>query len=121
MADEISLTVQFNYANGSAKVLVNPGAIKRDQAAVGLWAPIVTVAATEEDLLPVDISTLGYIVLLNLDPTNFVTYGAKDTTMKALGRLEAGDIAVLRLEPGITLRWIADTAPVQVQVWLFED
>ncbi len=124
MADEISLTVQLNYANGDAKLLVNPGAIKITQSTLGLHAPIVTVnSSVEEDLAIGDIGTLGLLTLRNTDPTNYVTYGTKTSTggMLAFGRIEASEVATLRLEPGTTVRWQANTAAVKVQVWLLED
>jgi hypothetical protein len=41
--------------------------------------------------------------------------------MVVMGRLKAGESVVLRLEPGITFRWIANTAAVKVQTKLFND
>ena len=68
-----------------------------------------------------DVSTLGWLVLQNLDTTNYVTYGPDSTGMVDFGRIEAGEIAVLRLEPGITIKAQANTAAVDLLVKVFED
>ena len=124
MANEQKVNTSVTVENGNMKHTISPGQIQMDQAAQGAWAPVVSVSTSEEDLLPVDISTLGLLFLRNLDATNYVTYGPKTTggSMQSYGRLEATDmIHSVRLEPGITMRWQANTANVKVQVWLFED
>lgn len=123
MAGTISLKVLMNLVNGVHKeTFGSSNNITIVQDAIGAHAPVVTVGfAAEEDLPIGDISTLGWLFLQNLDSTNYVTYGPKDTTMKAFGRIEPGEYAALRLEPGITLRWQANTGNVKVKVMLLED
>ena len=120
MADELKVTITANLENGEDKQTWNHGQDKITQAAIGGHGGIVSVGTSEEDLAIGDVGTLGWLFLRNLG-VNYVTYGPKDTTMKAFGRLEAGEEAALRLEPGITLRWQANTAAVKVKVWLLED
>jgi len=51
-----------------------------------------------------------------------VQYGPKSSgSMVAIGRIEAGEIHAFRLEPGITLRWVANTAGCLVDLRIFED
>ena len=58
----------------------------------------------------------------NLDATNYVQYGPKSSgSMVAVGRIEAGEIHAFRLEPGITLRWVANTSAVLVDLRIYED
>ena len=123
MAGTVTLKVLATILNGShSEVFGSSNNITIVQDAIGAHAPVVTVGfAAEEDMPIGDVSVLGWLFLKNLDSTNFVTYGPKDTTMKAFGRIEPGEYAALRLEPGITLRWQADTADVQVKVLLLED
>ena len=120
MADELKVTITASLENGADKTTWNHGQKSITQTAIGGHGGIVVVGTSEEDLAIGDVGTLGWIFLRNLG-VNYVTYGAKDTTMKALGRLEAGEEAALRLEPGVTLRWIANTASVKVKVWITED
>lgn len=95
-----------------------------DQAAIGQHSTIVTVGfAAEEDMPVGDISVLGLLILRNLDATNFVTWGPKSGgVMVPLGRLKPqGEPAYIRLEPGITLTWQADTGDCKVKMLLLED
>lgn len=122
MANEITITKSIVINNPPHKETINPGQIRIDQNAIGIEAPIVIVGTTEENLDPGDIGTEGILIIQNLDDTNYVRYGVDDSgTMKGLGRLKAGECHDFRLDPGVTLRWVANTADVKVKVWLLED
>ncbi len=122
MADEISLTVLARVENGNFKDRVDHGQLKFDQAAIGAQSAVVSVGTSEEDVVTGDISTLGWCLMRNLDATNYVTYGPKSgAAMVGLGRLESGEVHMLRLEPGITIRWVADTAAVLIDLRIYED
>jgi len=84
---------------------------------------VVVGQAAEEDLpIAADIATLGWCSIHNLDPTNFVRIGPKSGgVMVPYHRLKPGDRHVLRLEPGITIRWKADTADCKVRIRVFND
>ncbi len=85
------------------------------------YAPVVIVGTSEEDLLVGDVTTVGWLYLKNLDAANYVQWGPKSAgSMVAIGRLKAGCSAWIQMEPGVTLRWIANTAPVKVQVKLWD-
>lgn len=121
MADEIKLTIQGSLTNGKLSETFAPGQISITQTTQGSHGSTVSVGTSEEDLSVGDISTLGLLFLRNLDSTNYVTYGPKSAgAMVAMGRIKAGEVAALRLEPGITLRWQANTAAVKVKVLLLE-
>ena len=123
MANELKVTVSSTLTNGNLKEVFTPGAIQVDQATIGSHAPTVSVGTSEENLAVGDVSVLGWIFLRNLDTTNYVEWGASATTptLATIGRLEAGEVAAFRMEPGVTLRWKADTATVKVKVLLLED
>jgi len=122
MANEITLNVAFQTIKGNHKEVFAPGQKSYDQSTQGAHAPVVSVGTSEEDLSVGDIGTLGWLVLHNLDTTNYVQWGPKSGgSMVAIGRIKAGEIAVLRLEPGITLRWVANTAACKVKVLLLEN
>lgn len=122
MADEIQLTLSGTVTNGAFKDTISGETLKINQAAIGLHSPIVIVGTVEEDLAIGDITTLGWLYLKNLDAANYVTWGPKSgAVMVSLGRIRANEFAVLRLEPGITLRWLANVAPVKVLVKLYQD
>jgi hypothetical protein len=74
-----------------------------------LLSKVVSVTTSETDLTTTEITTLGWAWIENLDATNYVQYGPKSAgAMVTMGRLEAGEWALLWLEPGIPIRWRAD-------------
>lgn len=121
MANEIKISISATLTNGLLSDSFNTGQLSITQATLGAHTPVVTVGTSEEDLAVGDISTLGFLLIRNLDSANYVTYGPKSSgSMVAFGRIRAGEAAVIRLEPGITLTWQANTAPVKVLTKLWE-
>lgn len=122
MANEIKINFGVTYANGALSDAVAPYTANVNQTTQQFHGTVVSVGTSEEDLAIGDIATLGYLYLKNIDPTNYVQYGPKSgASMVAFGRLKAGESAMLRLEPGITLRWIANTAAVKVLAKIYND
>lgn len=122
MAGTLSLKIYGTLVNGEQSLAFGSNtADSVVQTGQGTHAGVAVVGTSEEDLGIGDISTLGYLYIKNLDSTNFITYGPKSGgVMIDFGRLRAGEHAVIRLEPGITLRWVADTANVKVEFLLME-
>ncbi len=122
MADEIVITVLAELTNGNFKDRIDHGQQKFDQTAIGASSNVVNVGTSEEDVSVGDVTTLGWCFVRNLDTTNYVTWGPKSSgSMVAVGRIEAGEVICFRLEPGVTLRWIANTASCLVDIRIFED
>jgi hypothetical protein len=121
MADEITIQLFAQLVNGLLKDTFAPGQITPNQTTQGMHSAVVVVGfAAEEDLTIGDVATAGWIILHNLDSTNFVTYGPKPATMEAFGKLNAGEFALFYLASGVTLRWQANTANVKVKVHIWE-
>lgn len=122
MANEIKLTPQLTYASGLLKLSFAPGQKSYTQTTQQAHATVVSVGTAEEDMPVGDVATNGWLVLYNLDATNFVKYGPKSAgAMIEFGRLRTGEFAMLRLASGVTNRWIADTAACKVQMLLLND
>lgn len=122
MADEITVQLSVQVKNLEFENTFAPGSTKMSQAAQGFHGPVVTVGTTEEVMPTGDISTLGLLVMKNLDAANFVTVGVSTGgPMYPFERVEAGDSSVMRLEPGVIIRWKADTGAVKMQLMLHED
>lgn len=122
MANEINITLSARIENGAFKDRIDSTGLAFDQATLGGHRPVVSVGTSEEDLTVGDVATLGWCYLRNLDATNYVTYGPKSSgSMVAMGRLEPGEIAIFRLDPSVTVRWVADTAACKVDVRIYED
>jgi hypothetical protein len=123
MADELRVTMATRLDSGNLKDQIRSETLVIDQATAALISKVVAVTTSETDLDTTGITTLGWAYLKNLDATNYVQYGPKNVSnaMQAFGRLEAGEAALFRLEPGITLRWIANTATCNVLVKVYAD
>lgn len=122
MANEIQTKLRVACKNGYFDQKFEPPQIAADQTAQGAHAPVVIVGTSEADLDFGDLATPGVICLRNLDADNYVTYGpSSGGSMVGFLELPPGDVARLRLSrTGPTWRWIADTAPVKVQVFALE-
>tara|TARA_B100000029_G_scaffold277293_1_gene271755 strand:- start:3537 stop:3905 length:369 start_codon:yes stop_codon:yes gene_type:complete len=122
VAEELAITILSTLTNGNFKDRVDHGQQKFDQTAIGAASNVVSVGTSEEDVTTGDLSTLGWCFMRNLDATNYVTYGPKSSgSMVGMGRIEAGEVHAFRLEPGITLRWAANTATCLVDLRIYED
>ena len=122
MADEITIAINGTISNGNLSQTFNKGSLSITQTNRESDGGVESVATSEEDLTIANITTNGWLFLRNLDATNYITYGPKSGgAMVALGKLKAGEVACLRLYPGVTLRWIADTAAVKVEWLLWGD
>jgi len=80
---------------------------------------IMTVGTTEESPTFTDITTNGWLLIENLDSTNYVQWGVATTVFT--GRIAAGKVALLQLEPGKTLFLKANTAACRVRIILIGD
>ena len=114
MSNEIKTSVGLNVTNGNFKfTFSNQGSY--NQTTLGGDSGIVTVSTTASTLTYADVSTEGMMLLQNLDSTNYVTYGpASGGTIVNFGRINPGEVHLLRLTPGITFKWQAHTAACQV-------
>lgn len=122
MANEITLNVSMAVVNAKLKASFAPGTLQVTQAAVGGHFPIISVGTSDEAIDDGDVGTLGYVAFRNLDSTNYVDIGPDSGgAIVPMIRLEAGDVAIMRVKPGITMRAQANTAAVKLQMFLLED
>lgn len=119
MANEIRLSTNVNITNGNFKY--NRTISKQiDQANVGGGNPgTVSIGTTEETINFGDIATEGLIVMENLDTTNYIQWGF--STGVYGGRMEAGEPAIFRAEPGLTLYVKSNTATCKAYIGCMED
>jgi len=123
MADELTVNISAQLLNGNLDRAFTKTGLQFTQDAQGANGVVVSIGSgAEEDIVHAEIGTLGWCFLFNLDDTNFVTYGPNSAgSMVPFGRIEAGEPAAFRLEPGITIRAQADTAAVELDVLILED
>ena len=121
MANEITTVLRLNVANGNYtdQFLAAPAIT---QNTLGAASGVQTIGTSAENLAVGDVATLGMFAITNLDSTNYVTYGPDDSgTQKTFGRLSPGESAIMRLQPGITVKLTANTAPVKIKYLLLND
>lgn len=120
MANEISVAARLRVLNGSLSFDLNLGTVTFDQAAVGGPTPgYLTIGTTEESVAFGELGTEGWMIMQNLDETNYVEWGFATTVYG--GRLEAGEPALFRLNPSTTLYLKANTAACKVVIYALED
>jgi hypothetical protein len=123
MANEITLTVAMErrHATNTGDTHVFPSFRKQyDQSATGQDDRKHTIGTTEESISFTDISTNGFMLMQNLDTTNYVQWGF--STGVYGGRIKAGETAgPFRAEPGATLYLKANAASCRVRIIHYEN
>lgn len=113
MANELSLSIGFNYTKGTSMASV---AINKSNfvtvAGTAVEAGIQNIATTEEAVTLGDVSAPGYVFLLNTDATNYVEVGGSTGVYDI--KLKAGQWAVFPLD-GTTLFAKSNTAACDLQ------
>ena len=120
MADEITITASLAVKNGVVDEVLARVASQFDQTGTECAKFQQSIGTTEEAInLGVDIGTLGYILAINLDPTNFVSL-RRATGEGNFIRLEAnGGMALFKCSATAPFA-IADTAACRVQFLILE-
>jgi len=119
MADEITVGASIRVINGNMRDEFNPGTLSYTQVAVGGPTPgYVTIGTSEESFALPELSTKGWVMMQNLDATNFVQWGFSTTVYG--GRMKAGETAgPFRLDV-LAIFLKADTAACKVQIKAYE-
>lgn len=120
MANEINVNVSFGVRNGNMVDKFEPGSLTFTQAAIGGPYPGYQTIGTSEETIPTtEITTLGWAVFRNLDATNYIEIGFS-TGVYGI-RLEAGEVACFRLNPGATIYAKANTAACKLLAKIYQD
>jgi hypothetical protein len=119
MADEITATARLQVANGNLNFTFSPPALAITQTARGGPTPgYLTIGTSEKSTTFPELSTEGWLIMQNLDATNYVEWGFATTVYG--GRMRAGEFALFRLNPGTELFLRANTAACKVVVYALE-
>ena len=120
MADEITVYTSLKCTNGNLIFNESTPQLTFDQAVVGGPIPgMKEIGTSEETEAFSELTTLGWVTMRNLDPTNYVEVGFS-TGVYGI-RLEPGEPATFRLNPGTTLYLRANTAACRVNIYALED
>jgi len=120
MANEIQIRQYIKVLNGSLSFTDDSGTLQFDQAAAGGPTPgYVTIGTSEESIAFSELGTLGWLKMRNLSTANYVRWGF--STGVYGGRMEPGEPATFRMNPGMTLYLVANTAACKCVIYGFED
>ena len=120
MAGTIRINLQVDVANGNFldSVSVSNKSFVQDNPGGGNPGTL-SIGTSEESVALSELGTQGWLFMQNLDDTNYVRWGFATTVYG--GRLEPGEVALFRLNPGSTLYMISNSAACRVNIRAFED
>lgn len=114
MAKEINITASLSIAqNGTVFAQIFP--LVLDMAGDNMFQNIQDVGTTCEAVLLGDLATIGYLLLKNLDVTNYVELSSDNANANKIMKILPGGVALI--PPGtITLYATAHTAGIKLFV-----
>ena len=119
MANELTVSCSVRFSKSGREADKAYGGVQIDVSGTRVVSNMQTVGTSEEALVVGDVGTAGYMIVKNLDATNYVTLrastGAADTV-----KLKAGEVAMYRLASSAPFA-IANTAPCDIEYLLFPD
>jgi hypothetical protein len=123
MANEIQASCTLRVTNGFLKANLPTGTVNITQAvAKGPTPGCVVVGTAEEVISFAELTTLGVIQIVNLDPLNYVQFGPESLgVMVPCVRLKPGEPNQFRLVPGVTYRAKANLGACNVVFSAFND
>jgi hypothetical protein len=125
MASEITVTITATCRNGTAPYQLNttfaPGTVAINQTTKGAERTVFLRTTSDASLALSSLTNYGVTAFKNLDTTNYIDIGADVAgAISPFVRLLAGETAILRIKPGITIRTQANTASVRLEVWALD-
>lgn len=121
MAGTISANVSISVQHGDLNDTLNMQATGLTQTTQGKAGGIQNVATSYEALDVGDVATNGWVLLKNLDATNYVEVGREvSSAFYGVVRIEAGEVALFRMSQA-TMFVQANTATIKLQYSLYED
>jgi hypothetical protein len=115
MASETRVSASLQCDKNLVHVAANVNRIA-DMAGTNVITIVQDIGTSAEALSMVDVTTIGYILLRNLDPTNYVELGLDAAvTAQVFAKLLPGDIALFPAKTA-TMYAKANTAGIQLQI-----
>lgn len=119
MADELTISAFMRFVKGAKDVQLSRQSQQFDVTGTAFIRGTQIVGTSEEALTKGEVSTPGCILIINLDPTNFVSIRAATGTANCI-KIKPGEFALFRFAATAPFI-IADTASCEVEYFLIED
>lgn len=118
MANELTLAASLKFVKGGKSVSFGKSGVQLDVAGSNYTLKTQTIGTSEEAISLGDVATPGYILIYNLDATNFVSVRS-GTGAANLVKIPAGGMALFNCAASAPYA-IADTASVSIEYLLVE-
>lgn len=119
MANEITVQANIQVRNGNLVDTFNVGSKSYDQAAIGGPTPgFVTIGTSEEEVAFGEVGGQGWVMLQNLDSTNFIEWGF--STGVYGGRMRPGETAGPFRRNSLSIFLRANTAACKCLIKAYE-
>lgn len=115
MSQEVQVSAALRWEEGDDRVEKAYRSVLLDSTGTHAEAKIQTIGTSEETITFADVGSGPYVLLRNLDDTNYVTI-ASGSGVAALIRLKAGEIALFPVDASATLYATADTANCRLEI-----
>lgn len=118
MANELTITASLTWAN-SARLVNRP--ITKQVTVTGtkpIGGLIQTIGTVDETIALVDVGTVGYLLVVNQDGTNYVELGSDGSVYPI--KLKAGEFCLLRWN-GAAIHAKANTGACDVEFNILPD
>lgn len=118
MANEINVQIDLTATKNGVTFRQNVQKIA-DMAGDEMIQDVQQIGTTTEALTIVDVSTIGYVLLKNLDSTNFIELSTDNANTNKFSKLLPGDLVLLKASSA-TLYATANTATCKLMVMAIE-
>jgi hypothetical protein len=119
MANELTTSSALTFQKGKVFASMGKGGVKVDVSGTRFIENVQEIGTIEEALMLGDIAAPGYIMVENLDPTNFVELRAASGVADMI-KIPAGSVAGPFMLATATPYAIADTAACKIRYLLIE-
>ena len=120
MANTIRLQSTLTFKDGTGSQSLG-GDFTVDQVGSHATEEIQDIGTTTEALdVGSDIGTIGFLLVRNLDATNFVEIGTDTPLTQVVAHIKAGETVPIKPHAGDTLYAKADTASVKIKFLAIE-
>ncbi len=118
MADEITIDINLKYSKNGADSSFTARGVTVTVAGNPISEGVQSVGTSYEAIQMGEVTAPGYVVLKNLDATNYVEFSADSGGANALVKTRAGQPALFPMD-GTTLYARANTAACLVQYKIY--
>ena len=119
MANEITVTTKLSFTKGGTTTSLEVSNLKVDVSGSRFIHNRQEIGTSEEAIDVGDLASVGYMLLVNRDATNFVEVRAGTGVADTI-KLKPGESSLIRLVATAPFA-IADTAAVELEYLLIED